>query len=193
MKFLYQLGRWNETFMSWVPETLLGYILAQCLYWSQHKHPRAWMSFTGVDGTVKVHLCFICIVCHLQNTLIHQSGPRLWSWTKLQPHGNSQCLGVCQPLIWVNFGALLGSAAGGVCFVLFGSRKPVQPFRVCLLAGLILRNRAEDFLTILYRYTGWNNITATSEAFRLWGLVLSWESLIAQDGQHDSHRLAVTS
>lgn len=34
MKFLYQLGRCDESFMSWVPETLLEYILAQCLYLS---------------------------------------------------------------------------------------------------------------------------------------------------------------
>lgn len=154
MKFLYQLGRCDESFVSWVPETLLGYVLAQCLYLSQRKHPRAWMSFTRVDGMVKLRLCLICIVCHLQNTLIHQSGPGLRSWTKLQPHRNSQCLGVCQPLIWVNLGALLGSAAAGVCFVLFGSWKWVQPFCVCLLASLIPRNRAEVLLTILYRYTG---------------------------------------
>lgn len=164
MKFLYQLGRCDESFMSWVPETLLGYVLAQCLYLSQRKHPRAWMSFIGEDGTVKLHLCFICIVCHLQNTLIHQSGPALRSWTKLQPNKNSQCWGVCQPLIWVNFGALLGSAAGGVCFVLFGIWKEASPAIPCL-SGLILTNRAEPLLTVLYRYTGWNNITATSEAF----------------------------
>lgn len=99
MKFLYQLGRCDESFMSWVPETLLGYVLVQCLYLSQREHPRAWMSFTQVDGTMKLYLCLICIVYHLQNTLIHPSGPGLRSWTKLQPHRDSQYLGVCQPLI----------------------------------------------------------------------------------------------
>lgn len=148
MKFLYQLGRCDESFMSWVPETLLEYILAQCLYLScintqgLDEFPSSgWNS--GTPSLPPLH----------SSSPLEYLDPSKRTWTKvLDKAAATQCLGLSA----TDLGEFWGITWFCCWWCLFCTvwELEASPAIPCLLAGLILRNRAEVLLTILYHYTG---------------------------------------